>query len=146
VHSDGNYWELLHLPGGGSRNPLEQSTLDNKLVYLSMQGNEVFKLAVRAMEDAALEALSTNAMQGSDIDLFIPHQANRRIIEAIGKRLNLREDQVFINLDKFGNTSAATIPIALDQANRANRLKENDIVLLDAFGGGLTWASSLIRW
>lgn len=146
IHSDGNYWELLHLPGGGSRNPLDQSTLDNKLVYLSMQGNEVFKLAVRAMEEAALEALSSNGMKGTDIDLFIPHQANRRIIDAIGKRLDLREDQVFINLDKFGNTSAATIPIALDQANRAGRLNEGNIVLLDAFGGGLTWASSLIRW
>jgi 3-oxoacyl-[acyl-carrier-protein] synthase III len=146
IHSDGSYWELLYQPGCGSRNPPVQKTIDDKLVYLVMQGNEVFKLAVRAMEDVANEALAANGMSTADIDLFIPHQANRRIIDAIGKRLNLNEKQVFINLDRYGNTSAASIPLALDEAMHASRIKEGDIVLFDAFGGGLTWASALLRW
>ena len=123
-----------------------QKTLDDRLNYIVMQGNEVFKLAVRAMEDVANEALAANAMTPSDIDLFIPHQANRRIIDAIGKRLGLNGEKVFINLDRYGNTSAASIPIALDEANRTARIKQDDIVLFDAFGGGLTWGSALLRW
>lgn len=146
IHSDGSYWELLYQPGCGSRNPAVQKTLDDRKVYLVMQGNEVFKLAVRAMEDAAHEALSANGLTPADIDIFIPHQANRRIIDAIGKRLGLGDDKVYVNLDRYGNTSAASIPIALDEANRANRIGEGDIVLFDAFGGGLTWGSALLRW
>jgi 3-oxoacyl-[acyl-carrier-protein] synthase-3 len=146
IHSDGSYWEMLHQPGPGSRNPAVQRTLDEGLVYIRMQGNEVFKLAVRAMEQAALEALAANGLQPADIDFFIPHQANKRIIDAIGRRLNLREDQVFVNLDQYGNTSAASIPLALDQANRAGRIKKGDVVLFAAFGGGLTWGAVLIRW
>jgi 3-oxoacyl-[acyl-carrier-protein] synthase-3 len=146
IHSDGTYWELLHQPACGSRNPAEQRVLDERLTFIKMQGNEVFKLAVRAMEDAANEALSANNLSISDIDLFISHQANRRIIDAIGKRLGLSPEQVYINLERYGNTSAASIPIALDEANRSGRLKEGSLVLLDSFGGGLTWASALVRW
>jgi 3-oxoacyl-[acyl-carrier-protein] synthase III len=146
IHSDGTYWELLHQPACGSRNPAGQRVIDEKLTFIKMQGNEVFKLAVRAMEEAANEALSANGLSVSDIDLFISHQANRRIIDAIGKRLGLSPEQVYINLERYGNTSAASIPIALDEANRAGKLKEGDLVLLDAFGGGLTWASALLRW
>jgi 3-oxoacyl-[acyl-carrier-protein] synthase III len=146
IHSDGTYWQLLNLPACGSRNPASAEVLDGKLHYLTMQGNEVFKLAVRAMEDAAYEALSANRMGKEDIDLFIPHQANRRIIDAIGKRLGLAEGQVYVNLDRFGNTSAASIPIALDEANRRGLVKEGNILLFDAFGGGLTWGSALVRW
>ena len=146
IHSDGSYWELLYQPGCGSRNPPVQKTLDDKLIYMVMEGNEVFKLAVRAMEDVANEALAANGMSTADIDLFIPHQANRRIIDAIGKRLDLTEKQIFINLDRYGNTSAASIPLALDEAMHASRIKEGDIVLFDAFGGGLTWGSALLRW
>ncbi|RNC70353.1 MAG: ketoacyl-ACP synthase III [Desulfuromonadales bacterium] len=146
LHSDGSYWELLYQPGCGNRNPSVQKTLDERKIFLMMQGNEVFKLAVRAMEDAALEALEKNGFTPADIDIFIPHQANRRIIDAIGKRLGLDGDRVYVNLDRFGNTSAASIPLALDEANRAGRIKENDIVLFDAFGGGLTWGSALLRW
>ena len=113
---------------------------------IKMQGNEVFKLAVRAMEDAAQQALAANNLSTTDIDLFISHQANRRIIDAIGKRLGLTEQQVFINLERYGNTSAASIPLALDEANRSGRIKAGDLLLLDSFGGGLTWASALIRW
>lgn len=146
VHSDGTYWELLHQPACGSRNPADSRVLDERLTFIRMQGNEVFKLAVRAMEDAANEALAANNLATTDIDLFISHQANRRIIDAIGKRLKLNQDQVFINLERFGNTSAASIPIALDEANRLGRIKDGDVVLLDSFGGGLTWASVLMRW
>ncbi len=146
IHSDGTYWELLHQPGCGSRNPIVQKTLDDKLIYLQMHGNEVFKLAVRAMEEVAREALVASNMTTADVDLFIPHQANRRIIDAIGKRLGIGGDKVFINLERYGNTSAASIPIALDEANRSSRIKEGDIVLFDAFGGGLTWGSALLRW
>ncbi|MHC1698268.1 MAG: beta-ketoacyl-ACP synthase III [Geobacteraceae bacterium] len=146
IHSDGTYWELLHQPACGSRNPADQRVIDERLTFIKMQGNEVFKLAVRAMEEAANEALSANGLSVSDIDLFISHQANRRIIDAIGKRLGLSPEQVYINLERYGNTSAASIPIALDEANRAGKLKEGALVLLDSFGGGLTWASALLRW
>ncbi len=146
IHSDGSYWELLNQPACGNRNPASSKVLDEKLAFLRMQGNDVFKLAVRAMEEAAQEALAANNLSTGDIDLFIPHQANRRIIDSIGKRLKLSDEQVFVNLERYGNTSAASIPIALDEANRAGRIKEGDIVVFDAFGGGLTWAASLLRW
>jgi 3-oxoacyl-[acyl-carrier-protein] synthase III len=146
IHSDGSYWELLNQPGVGNRNPACRKTLEDKLIYISMQGNEVFKLAVRAMDEVAHEALAANDLTTGDIDLFIPHQANRRIIDAIGKRMGLSDDQVYVNLERFGNTSSASIPLALDEAHRAGRIKEGDIVLFDAFGGGLTWGAALIRW
>lgn len=146
IHSDGSYWELLNQPACGNRNPASQKVLDEKLAFLRMQGNDVFKLAVRAMEEAAHEALAANSLNTSDINMFIPHQANRRIIDSIGKRLKLSDEQVYVNLDRYGNTSAASIPIALDEANRAGRIKDNDILVLDAFGGGLTWAATLLRW
>jgi 3-oxoacyl-[acyl-carrier-protein] synthase-3 len=146
IHSDGAYWELLYQAGCGSRNPPVQKSIDEKSVFLMMQGNEIFKLAVRAMAEVANEALVANNMAIADIDLFIPHQANRRIIDAIGKRLGLADERVVVNLDRYGNTSAASIPIALDEVNRASRINAGDILLLDAFGGGLTWGSVLLRW
>ena len=146
IHSDGTYWELLNQPGVGSRHPACQQTLDDRLMYINMQGNEVFKLAVRAMDDVAHEALSTNSLTTADIDLFIPHQANRRIIDAIGKRMGLTDEQLFVNLERYGNTSSASIPLALDEANRTGRVAAGDILLLDAFGGGLTWGAALVRW
>lgn len=146
IHSDGRHWELLYQPGAGNRNPASQKILDEKMAFINMQGNDVFKLAVRAMEDVALEALAANNLTTSDIDLFIPHQANRRIIDAIGKRLGLNGEQLFINLERYGNTSSASIPIALDEVHRSGRIKEGDIILLDAFGGGLTWGATLMRW
>ncbi|GFE58920.1 beta-ketoacyl-ACP synthase III [Geobacter sp. AOG1] len=146
IHSDGSYWELLCQRGCGNRNPATQKTLDDRLIYISMQGNEVFKLAVRAMEEVAHEALNSNNLTVGDIDLFIPHQANRRIIDAIGKRLGLDGDKVYVNLERYGNTSGASIPIALDEVNRSGRLRKDDLLLFDAFGGGLTWGSVLVRW
>lgn len=147
IFTNGSHWGLLYQPGAGSRNPASAPhTLDERLYYLRMEGNEVFKHAVRAMGDAAVTALEHNAMTADDLTLLIPHQANRRIIEATGKRIGLPEEKVFVNLHKYGNTSSASIPIALDEANRQGRLKEGDVVLLDAFGGGFTYGSALIKW
>ncbi|MCM0082001.1 ketoacyl-ACP synthase III [Geomonas sp. Red32] len=146
LHSDGNYWELLYQRGCGSRNPASQKNLDDRLIYLTMQGNEVFKYAVRAMGEVGLEALTTNGLTIGDVSLFIPHQANQRIIDSVGKRLGIGADRTYVNLGRYGNTSAASIPIALDEAFRAGRIKDGDVVLLDAFGGGLTWGAAAIRW
>ncbi len=125
--------------------PSDQGIAD-RIPYLKMQGNEVFKVAVRSLTEVALEALAANDLKADDLSLFIPHQANIRILEATAKRLGLKDEQVFINVERYGNTSAATIPIALDEANRAGRLKEGDLILLDAFGGGFTWGSVMLRW
>ncbi len=145
-HSDGSYLELLYQPGFGTRHMPTEEALKKRNYFLQMQGNDVFKVAVRMLTEVAIEAVEHNGMTMEDVDLFIPHQANIRILEATAKRLKLPSDKVYINVDRFGNTSAATIPLALDEANRAGRLKENDIILLDAFGGGFTWASALLRW
>jgi len=146
LHADGTQLELLYQPGFGTRNLPNVESLEKKDYFLQMQGNEVFKVAVRSMADVARIALEANNMSVADIDLFIPHQANIRILEATAKRIGLHDDQVYINVDRFGNTSGATIPLALDEANRAGRIKEGDILLFDAFGGGFTWASTLLRW
>ncbi len=146
LHADGSYWELLHQPGFGSVHPPSAEGIAARLPFLKMQGNEVFKIAVRSLHEVAVEALEANGCSAEDVDLFIPHQANQRILDATAKRLGLRDDQVFVNVERFGNTSGASIPIALDEANRTGRLKAGDLVLLDAFGGGLTWASALLRW
>lgn len=146
LHSDGNYLELLYQPGFGSRNPSSSEGVDARLPYLKMQGNEVFKVAVRSLTDVSKEALDANGFSSADVRLFIPHQANLRILEATAKRLELTEEQNFINVDKYGNTSGATIPIAIDEAFRQGLLKEGDLLLSAAFGGGFTWASALIRW
>ncbi len=111
-----------------------------------MQGNEVFKVAVRSLAEVAKEALAANNLTGEQIDMMIPHQANMRILDATAKRLKLREDQVYVNVDRFGNTSGASIPIALDEANRKGLIKENDLLLFDAFGGGFTWGAVVVRW
>ncbi|TYP00251.1 3-oxoacyl-[acyl-carrier-protein] synthase-3 [Geothermobacter ehrlichii] len=146
LHSDGSYWELLYQPGFGTRHPVSEQGIKERIPFLRMQGNEVFKVAVRSMTEVAEEALAANGIKAGDLRLFIPHQANIRILDAVAKRLGLGEDQVFVNVHKYGNTSGATIPVALDEANRQGMLKEGDLVLLDAFGGGFTWGSVLIRW
>ena len=147
LYADGSKGKQLIIPGGGSRYPISQKVLDENLVKIKMSnGNEVFKTAVRSMEDAAVAALKANGFEVSDIDLFVPHQANARIIYAVAQRLGLPRERVVVNIGHTGNTSAASIPIALDEAVRAGRLKAGDLVLLAAFGGGLTWGSALIRW
>ncbi len=146
LHADGTQLELLYQPGFGTRLLPNVESLKTKDFTLKMQGNEVFKVAVRSLTEVAKTALAANDMTVEDVDLFIPHQANIRILEATAKRIGFRDDQVYINVDRYGNTSAATIPLALDEANRAGRIKEGDILLLDAFGGGFTWAAALLRW
>ncbi len=145
--SNGEYWNLLYQQGSGSRNPATDSrTLDERRIYLAMAGNDVFKHAVRGMEEAAVKALDANGLTSSDISLMIPHQANRRIIDATAKRLGVDSDRVFVNLHHYGNTSSASIPIALDEANRQGTLKPANKILLVAFGGGFTYGSALIDW
>ena len=147
IFTNGSHWGLLYQPGCGGRNPATSpNTFTDKLHYLRMEGNEVFKHAVRAMGDAAVAALEHNAVTADDVSLLIPHQANRRIIEATGKRVGIPEERIFVNLHKYGNTSSASIPLALDEANREGRLTSGDLVLLDAFGGGFTYGSVLLKW
>ena len=146
INSDGGMWDLLHIPGGGSRYPVSKDSLDKRLHYIKMKGNETFKVAVRTLEDLVLRILKDNKLDPSQLSLLIPHQANLRIIQATADRLGLPMDKVMINLDKYGNTSAASIPIALDEAVMTGRIKDGDYILLEAFGGGLTWASALIKW
>ena len=146
IHSDGSLWDLIYVPGGGSRFPPSLQTIRKKLNFMKMKGNETFKVAVRTLEEAAMEALKYNDLSPSDIDLYMPHQANYRIIQAVAQRLNIPAEKVLINLERYGNTSAASIPVALDEANRTGRVKAQDILLLEAFGGGLTWGSVVIRW
>ena len=146
LHSDGAFLNLLYQPGFGTRHMPTEEAIKDRNYFLKMEGNEVFKVAVRMLTEVALEAVAHNGMTMEDVDLFIPHQANIRILEATAKRLKLPTEKVYINVNRFGNTSAATIPLAMDEANRAGKLKENDLILLDAFGGGFTWASALMRW
>jgi len=146
INSDGRMWELLYLPGGGSRNPSSCDSVGQKLHYIKMKGNETFKVAVRTLEELVIKTLEENNLDSSRLSLLIPHQANLRIIQATADRLKIPMEKVIVNLDKFGNTSAASIPIALDEAVVNNRVKSGDYVLLEAFGGGLTWASALIKW
>jgi len=146
LHSDGTLWDLVHVPGGGSRMPASEKMLAERQHFVKMRGNETFKVAVRTLEEVAREALSANHLSVDDIDLYVPHQANVRIIKAVAARLGLPLDRVVMNMDRYGNTSAASIPLALDEAARAGRIKEGDLIMLGAFGSGLTWASAMIRW
>ncbi len=138
--------KLLNIPAGGSRRPPSIESVTERQHFIKMQGGEVFKLAVRAMADTSLEVLAQEGLTSADVDLFIPHQANARIIEAVGKRLEIPADKVWINIDKYGNTSAASIPISMCEAIECGRLKPGMKVLVSAFGGGLTWASGVIFW
>jgi len=146
LYSDGQYWELLYMPGGGSRHPATKETVEARMHYAKMRGNEVFKVAVRLFVDCAQRILSRNGFSAADVDLFIPHQANLRIIEAAAKRVDLPMERVFVNVDRYGNTGAASVYVALEEAVGAGRLKRGDLVLVVAFGGGFSWGAALIRW
>ena len=146
LHSDGSSWELLCQPGFGSRNPPSIEGIEEGVHYLKMQGNEVFKMAVRSLSDVVVEALEANGITKEEVTLIFPHQANKRILDATGKRLQVPPEKVYSNVDCYANTSAASIPIALDEANRNGKIKEGDVVVLNAFGGGFTWGAALIRW
>jgi 3-oxoacyl-[acyl-carrier-protein] synthase-3 len=144
--SDGEFTDILFMPGGGSRCPITSANVDQKLNTIKMLGKETYKQAVTAMSDAADRALESAGLKYEDIACVIPHQANMRIIEAIAHRMGLPVDKFYVNLEKYGNTSAAAVAIALDEAHRNGRFKIGDYILLVVFGGGLTWASSVIQW
>jgi 3-oxoacyl-[acyl-carrier-protein] synthase-3 len=146
MKSDGRLGHLLNLPGGGSAYPPTQETIAQRMHYIKMEGQKVFKHAVRTMVDAAIHGLKEAECKSKDIDLLITHQANWRIIDAVAKRLKLPNEKVFVNLNEYGNTSAASIPLALNQAKNEGRIKSGDKVLLVSFGGGFTWASSLVQF
>jgi 3-oxoacyl-[acyl-carrier-protein] synthase-3 len=146
LYSDGQYWELLYMPGGGSRNPATRETVDARMHYAKMKGAEVFKVAVRMFSDCTARILERNGFGAADVDLFIPHQANLRIIEAAARRVDLPMERVFVNVDRYGNTGAASVYVALEEAVSAGRLRRGDLVLLAAFGGGFAWGAALMRW
>jgi 3-oxoacyl-[acyl-carrier-protein] synthase-3 len=146
LYSDGQYWDLLYMPGGGSRHPATRETVDARMHYARMKGSEVFKVAVRMFVDAATRILERNGLTAADVDLFVPHQANLRIIEAAAKRVDLPMERVFVNVDRYGNTGAASVYVALEEAVAAGRVKRGDLVLLAAFGGGFAWGAVLLRW
>ena len=144
--ANGDEWELLYMPGGGSRIPPSEESIRNKEHYLKMKGKEVFKEAVKALESSSLEAIRMADITPEEIDLFIPHQANYRILDAVRRRVGLPEEKIFSNLDRYGNTSSASVPLALDEAVRSGRVKEGDTILISVFGAGFTWGAAVVRW
>jgi len=146
IGSDGEQGEVLYLPAGGSRHPATHETVEQHLHYVHMSGNDLFKIAVRGMETVARQALEEAGVGVSDIDLLVPHQANLRIIDATARRLEVPSEKVVVNIDRYGNTSAASIPIALDEAVRGGRIRPGSTVVMVAFGGGLTWGAAVVKW
>lgn len=146
ISSDGQYQDFLITPGGGSKNPCSQRVLDEKLAFMKMRGNETFKVAVRTLSKDVKDILAKNSIASSEVDFFIPHQANYRIIKAVGDMLDFESEKVVITVNKYGNTSSASIPMAINELYEAKRLKSGNLMLLDAFGGGLTWGSALVKF
>jgi 3-oxoacyl-[acyl-carrier-protein] synthase-3 len=147
MKSNGSYADFICMPGGGSNRPANDATqIEEKLPYIKMKGNETFKVAVKAMADVTAELLTEQGFTHEQIDLFIPHQANERIINAVGEKLKIAPGKVVKNIERYGNTSAASIPIALDECVREGRIHDGDLVLMTAFGSGLVWGSVLLRW
>ena len=144
--ADGRYGDLLITPGCGSKYPCSQETLDNKLNYIKMQGNDVYKVAVKTLTNDVIDILEKNNITASEIDHFIPHQANFRIIEAVRAKLDFPIEKTVLTVSKYGNTSAASIPMAMNDAYEEGRIKKGDLMLLDTFGGGFTWASALVHF
>ncbi len=146
MHTDGSLAEVIHMPGGGSKHPPSPEIYERRLPFIKMKGNETFKIAVRSLAEVSDEALTRCGLAHRDVTWFIPHQANRRIIDAVGQRLEIPEGHTYVNIERYGNTSAASIPIALDELNRAGRIQPDDILLFSAFGAGLTWGAAVVRW
>ena len=144
--SDGSGKDHLLIPAGGSRCPSTHETIEDRKHYLKMEGSEVFKFAVRKINETCKNLLEKTGLDSSDIDLFIPHQANTRIIDSAVKKLKIPREKTFVNLDKYGNMSAASIPVALDEALKQGKIKDGDNILLVGFGGGLTWGSTILKW
>jgi 3-oxoacyl-[acyl-carrier-protein] synthase-3 len=147
MKSNGALADFICMPGGGSNHPAnDPRSLEQRLSFIKMRGNETFKVAVKLMADISSELLAEQGFGKDDVSLFVPHQANERIIDAVGERLKFRPERVYKNVDRFGNTSAASIPIALDECQQKGLVKTGDLVLLTAFGAGLVWGSVLVRW
>jgi 3-oxoacyl-[acyl-carrier-protein] synthase-3 len=146
LHSDGTGAEYLHMKAGGSKYPATVETVANDWHYIYQDGKTVFKFAVQKMADVAEQVLKRNSYSGKDVKLFVPHQANLRIIDAAAKRLGLDPDKVLINIDRYGNTTAATIPLALSEAYHQGKVQKDDLIVMATFGAGFTWASALIKW
>ncbi len=144
--AEGNGGDLLKVPAGGSRIPTTGETISQGLHFIQMDGNEVFKFAIKIMGDTVKKALDHAQLSPSDINYLVPHQANLRIIQSAAKRFNIPLERVVINVDKYGNTSAASIPLALDEGVKCGRIKQGDIIAIVGFGGGLTWGAAIIRW
>lgn len=144
--SDGSLSDLLMVPAGGSRNPSTNKTVDGRLHYLKMRGNELFKVAVNTMSDAARQVLKQADLKPADINLIIPHQANIRIIMAIAKKLGLPKEKFYLNIEKYGNMSSASLAVALCEAVKEGKVKKGDTILLNAFGAGLVWGACIIKW
>ena len=144
--AEGAGGDLLKVPAGGSRLPASADTVAQRLHYTRMDGNEVFKFAVKVMGEAVKQALEMANLSSADITCLVPHQANIRIIQSAAKRVGMPMDKVVVNVDKYGNTSAASIPLALDEAVKSGRIKKGDIIAMVGFGGGLTWAASIVKW
>jgi 3-oxoacyl-[acyl-carrier-protein] synthase-3 len=143
---DGKGKDYLYMAGGGSKNPATHETIDKKMHYIYQEGKTVFKFAASKMAEVSVDLLKRNSLKSEDVGLFIPHQANKRIIDACASRLKLKDEQVMINIDKYANTTAATIPLGIVDACDQGRLKKGDLLLMSAFGGGFTWGSVLMRW
>jgi 3-oxoacyl-[acyl-carrier-protein] synthase-3 len=146
IQSDGDLWKLIHLDGGGSRFPPSQKMLDEGLHHLKMQGNEVFKYAVRTMVEASRSAMEAKGITSEEIDWFIPHQANIRIMDTVAERLRIPKEKVIVTVHKYGNTSAGTIPTALDEGVRSGKIRRGDLILASSFGAGLAWGAALFRY
>ena len=146
LQSDGNLWGLLNVPGGGSRHPPSHQMINAGLHYIKMQGNEVFKHAVRTMVDSARKTMESEGITSEEIDWFIPHQANMRIMEVVAERLEIPLEKVIVTVNKYGNTSAASIPVALDEAVRSGQIQRGDLILVNSFGAGFTWGAALFRF
>ena len=146
LRTDGSGSDYLKIPGGGSLHPASYETVDQHLHYIRQDGQVVFKYAIKGMADISEEILKKNNIDSNSISLYVPHQANKRIIDGAAQRCGFKDDQVYININKYGNTTAGTIPICLDEAKELGRIKDGDLILLAAFGAGFTWGSMLIRW
>jgi 3-oxoacyl-[acyl-carrier-protein] synthase III len=146
LHTEGQYAEHLFIPAGGTAKPASCQTVEEGSHYIKMRGNELFKVAVRSLEDVSRQVLKKAGVTADDIDIFIPHQANQRITEALRERLGVSSEKVYSNIARIGNTSSASIPICLDECVQNGRLKKGDLVLMSAFGAGVTWGAVLMRW
>jgi 3-oxoacyl-[acyl-carrier-protein] synthase-3 len=146
IRSDGRYEEQLYAPGGGTKMGTTHQTIDDRMHYFKMKGNELFKVAVRSMADISAEMLAKAGYTVDDVDVVIPHQANQRITDAVASRLGVPEEKVYSNIAEHGNTSSASIPIAIDECIEKGKIKDGSLVLLTAFGGGVTWGGTLIRF